>query len=494
MSKTYRYKTRPWDHQVTALKRSLKEGTFCLNMEMRTGKSKVAIDYIACQHLWKGADTVLILTPKSVIGRWFLEIHTHLDRDISSRLDIRVLNYERVFERDFWEQRKRKKKKAKTYHRGDKGYGNPEYGRLISRGWDVVDNRELLRWARKAALRGRFILILDEAHIISNASSAISRKTFRLARMTGMVLSLTGTPFDKQPFGVFGQWKMLDPGVFGTSMRNFRAMYAIYGGYGDFQVTRWVNLDHMAQKIAPKIYTVKEEDCWDIPRSMDQIIPVEMEESSEVYNTLADEAIVDLHGETVEASLAITLALRLHQATGGFLRNDSGKVIPVGREKQRALVALLEQLRTANRDKLVVFARFLPELAVCARSAWRCGYRVILFHGGVPQSQRDYRIACFEEWEEPTIFISQIATGSMGLELSVARDEIFYSHTNSLVHYNQARARIRGHKQKKNMTYWHLCLDGTIDPAMLLSLERKKSVGRLIQEHPEMLRSRFVRR
>lgn len=493
MGKKYKFKTRPWRHQVTGLKRALREGTFCLNMEMRTGKTKVALDYIGCQYLWRGADTVLILTTKSVVGRWGLEIHTHLDESISRNLDIRVLNYEQVYGRERWEIRKIKGKGRKTYYSSSSTWEDRR-GKIEARGWDVVDNRELMKWARKAARRGRFILVLDESHIVSNASSAIHGKVFKLARMTDMVLELTGTLWHKKPMGIFGQWKMIDPSVFGTRRGMFERMYCIKGGYGNHQVLRWINLDDMARKVAPKVYVVREEDCWDVPRSLDQIVPVQLEESREVYDRLAQDSITELRsGRVVEASLPITLALRLHQVSGGFLRTDSGVEV-VGKEKQRALEDLVRKLQDAGRDKIVLLARFRPEVAVCARTAMAVGYRAILFHGGVKKSERDYRIACFEEWREPTVFVSQVATGSMGLELSAARDEIFYSLPNSLVQYDQVRARIRGHKQRHGMTYWHLLADDTVDPAIMLALRENRRLGEMIQAHPEMLKSRFVRR
>ena len=50
MIDTYRYKTKPYAHQLKALKKSWAQKNYALFMEMGTGKSKVLVDNIAM--LW----------------------------------------------------------------------------------------------------------------------------------------------------------------------------------------------------------------------------------------------------------------------------------------------------------------------------------------------------------------------------------------------------------------------------------------------------------
>ena len=47
MIEHYKFKTKPYEHQLKALQRSWDQETFALFMEMGTGKSKVLIDNIA---------------------------------------------------------------------------------------------------------------------------------------------------------------------------------------------------------------------------------------------------------------------------------------------------------------------------------------------------------------------------------------------------------------------------------------------------------------
>ena len=47
MIKNYKFKTKPYEHQLKALEKSWASDTYALFMEMGTGKSKVLVDNIA---------------------------------------------------------------------------------------------------------------------------------------------------------------------------------------------------------------------------------------------------------------------------------------------------------------------------------------------------------------------------------------------------------------------------------------------------------------
>ena len=75
----YKFKTKPFAHQLKALKRSWKEPYFAYFMEMGTGKSKVLIDNISMLYDNGKIDGVLIVAPKGVYKNWYdQEIPTHM--------------------------------------------------------------------------------------------------------------------------------------------------------------------------------------------------------------------------------------------------------------------------------------------------------------------------------------------------------------------------------------------------------------------------------
>ena len=75
----YKFKTKPYAHQIKALKMSWNKPYFAYFMEMGTGKSKVLIDNISMLYDNGKINGVLIVAPKGVVKNWYeSEIPTHL--------------------------------------------------------------------------------------------------------------------------------------------------------------------------------------------------------------------------------------------------------------------------------------------------------------------------------------------------------------------------------------------------------------------------------
>ena len=67
---SYKFKTKPYEHQLKALELSWEKAYFAYFMEMGTGKSKVLLDNIAMLYDQGKIDGALIVVPKGVIGTW----------------------------------------------------------------------------------------------------------------------------------------------------------------------------------------------------------------------------------------------------------------------------------------------------------------------------------------------------------------------------------------------------------------------------------------
>ena len=75
----YKFKTKPYAHQLKALEMSWDKPYFAYFMEMGTGKSKVLIDNIAMLYDAGKINGVLIVAPKGVYKNWYdSEIPTHM--------------------------------------------------------------------------------------------------------------------------------------------------------------------------------------------------------------------------------------------------------------------------------------------------------------------------------------------------------------------------------------------------------------------------------
>ena len=87
MIKDYKFKTKPYDHQIKALEKSWAQDTYALFMEMGTGKSKVLVDNIAMLYDRGAVRGALIIAPKGVYKNWTdIEFPVHLPDHIETNM------------------------------------------------------------------------------------------------------------------------------------------------------------------------------------------------------------------------------------------------------------------------------------------------------------------------------------------------------------------------------------------------------------------------
>lgn len=405
-------------------------------------------------HYVKGTQRVLVLCPKSVIPVWYLEVPKHS-------------NNWRFVDKD---------------SRDKKG--------LIS--WYVTNYEQLLNDPRLYDIRlwleqdPASVVICDESHKIKNPTAQRSKRVHGLTDVSGMRVFMTGTPISKNPLDLFSQFKFFDPSIFGTTWTAFKRQYALFGGYGGHQVLRYINLKTLRKKIKPYVFQARKEDCLDLPPKTHEIVPVELDRSDEVYRHLARESIVEFDGLEVETPIVLTRMLRLSQLTGGWLKGEDG-YRRVGTEKLDTFRGLLTEMAEQDRKKVVVFCRFLKELADIAKVGKELGYKVIPYYGAVGTHEREQRVAFFEESEDRCLFVAQISTGALGITLVSASEAIFYSHTYNYAEFVQACDRLHRIGQTRRVTYYHLLAQGTVDETVWLALKTKQDVADLVLRHPELM-------
>ena len=83
----YKFRTKPYKHQLTALEKSWNRETYAYFMEMGTGKTKVLIDNMSMLYDKGKINGALIIAPKGVYKNWFTaEIPNHLPDHIEKKI------------------------------------------------------------------------------------------------------------------------------------------------------------------------------------------------------------------------------------------------------------------------------------------------------------------------------------------------------------------------------------------------------------------------
>lgn len=402
--------------------------------------------------------------PLSTLSVWKKQIRLHSPDN--SQLQWKIVNFEALYERAFVTDVNEQGEEVKT------------------REWYPVESEILLDYLRSS----RVLIIVDESHKIGNATSRQSKELYRLAKQTGVQyrVIMTGTPFHRgKKLLIFGQFKFLDQSVFGTSFSSFKARYSRHGGFGGYILMGYLKQKEFRKKIAkhafvmariPKVPT--QHTVWSYP----------LVESEEAYAEMANEGV----WKNIEAPNPLARSTRLSQIASGVVRSPTGRSIRVGHEKRRAFEGLLEQLEANGHEKVVVFSRWLSPMQDIGAVGRRQGYHILPFHGGVSPDLRERRIDYFQESSDPCLFIAQTSTGALGIELSAASVAVFYTLPNGLVDYDQDLARIQLMYEKRTLSYYYLCGEGTVEEAQVASLRAGIEFTEALTQHPDLLNYKVV--
>jgi len=333
------------------------------------------------------------------------------------------------------------------------------------------------------------MILCDESSRIKSAGARQSKALHKLAKVAKYRMILTGTPVTQGPLDFYSQYNFLSPGYFGTSYYSFRARYAnmieIGGPSGKFKkVVSYKNLDELTAKAHAIAFRITKAEALDLPEQIDIVRSCTLEPAAaKVYREMVRESVAELESETVvTAANVLSRLLRLSQIAGGFLGDDDKKVHKVSTAKMDLLEDILEDLLDAGK-KVVIFVRFIPELAAIETLLNKKKVGFVRISGDVRQEDRGELVRIFQEDEECRVFLAQIQTAGLGITLTAADTAIYYSLSYSFADYDQSRSRIHRIGQKNSCTYIHLVASGTVDEQILKALAEKRSIATTVVDN-----------
>lgn len=491
MGAKYRYKRRPYHHQVAALKFLLKQKWGgALLMSPRTGKTKVAVDWSSILHQKHKISRILVVCPNRIMGVWVDEItancpfphriivwdkdgrkRTNLPPISAQRLTFVILNYDAFSTPG--------------------AMLNPKTGRRSkSRGGRYEMKKALKRWQPE-------VWILDESHRIKTPGARKTRMIVSLGPVAPYRLILTGTVLTKKKrmHDIYSQWKFLNPSsplVRNHTAGTFKTEYAQWTNRNGYP--QWIrnrNLARLRRLMHGESFAVTREECFDLPPRTNQIIPVTLTgHNAELYDQMAQTMVAKIKtGEITTAPIKIVQSLRLAQLTSGIAKtaptkeHPEGRLVRVGKDKLEALEDILADLFEAE-EKVVIAARWRADLAAIAKLSRRLKAPAFELHGGVSRAQGDLNRTQFNRHDGKASFIMQPAAGGLGIDLSAASIFIWFGLTNSWVDFTQAEDRVA--LSSKPTTFMYL-LAGGVDDTMYESLGEDGDLAKEVTRSPEHL-------
>lgn len=246
----------------------------------------------------------------------------------------------------------------------------------------VVNYESAWRMEKDLAAWHPDLIVADEGHKIKTHNIAASKAMHRLGARASYRLLLTGTVITNKAIDVFSQYKFLNPAIYGQSFYAFRNRYFDMVGYGNHTPVLKRSMEaELTERLHSIAYRATKAECLDLPETVDVIRQVDLEPAAlRVYRQLVKESYAELSGGEQGAPVAVTAPnilarlLRLSQLTGGFLGNDDTSAVePVSAAKLAALEDILDGA-AAESKKLVIIARFLPEIRAICKLLEKRGY------------------------------------------------------------------------------------------------------------------------
>lgn len=445
-----------WRHQVAGYHFAAAHAASMLAMEMGTGKSAVAV----LLYVNKGCRRGIVVCPKSVLAVWRREFAKH------SPVDVDVLVLDRG-------ATSRKRDEAEQF------LAVRRHRRCV-----VVVNYEMA-WREEFAL---WVLrqewdcaIGDESHRFADPTTKTSKFMAELGKAAKFRLCLTGTPMST-PLSLFGQFRFLDRGIFGSSYSRFRARYAEANPMFPSQVKRYINQEELKERFALIAYRVTmEETDLTLPGVVHNEMRVELNPAAvKIYKTLRDELVAQIGDGVVTGANPLTKTIRLRQIVAGYVVQDGEPDEPrvvhwVDSSKADALRDVLEDIPPD--EKIVVFCDYRPELDQVREIAEKLG-RV---YGEVSGARKDLTDRG-EYSPECTMLGVQYQSGGVGIDLTAARYVFFFSPTWSLTNYEQALKRLHRPGQRRTVFAYNLVASGTVDEVVYRALQEKRDVVEAVLE------------
>ena len=462
----YKFKTKPYAHQLKALKKSHNKELFAYFMEMGTGKSKVLIDNVSMLYDKGKINGFLLVAPKGVYKNWFdSEIPTHMVNHINKKMVL-------------WQANITKSQQLKL----DSLFEPGEDLHILIMNVDAFSTSKGVEFAAKFLRCHRTMMAIDESTTIKNPDAKRSKHICSLGQYAKYKRILTGSPVTKSPLDLYKQCEFLGEGLLDfTSYYAFRTRYAIlktmnFGSHSAKVPVGYQNLQELSDKIALFSDRVLKEDCLDLPDYTYQKRIIQLsKEQQKIYDQMKSVALAQMDGKLMTTSTALVQLMRLQQITCGHFKADDGTLKIIKNERVNALMDILEEVE----GKAIIWAHWRHDIDSIVKAIEKVYPGSVMTYYG--STSTEDRAKAIKEIQDPNskvrFLVGTPQTGGYGITLTEANVMIYYSNGYDLEKRTQSEARINRIGQKRKMTYIDIICEKTVDERIVKALRKKINIA-----------------
>ena len=421
----------PLNHQKIAIEKLAGSKRFILADDMGLGKTTSTI--IAA--LETGSKKILIVCPASLKINWQREIENYSDRPVficegkkfSTEHDFVIINYDIL----------------KNFHDPK----SKELTLLEQCNFDLV--------------------ILDEAHMISNAQAQRTKIINSFVKKINRVWLLTGTPMTSRPMNYYNLLSIIESPVaqnwMAYAIRYCQGYQFKAGNRKVWNVSGASNLEELRDRTSKQILRRLKEEVLDLPDKI--ITPVYLRLQSKEYENLMGE-YYDWYDKNPDQSSSLTVQFSKLMKVRKVIAN----------EKTRQTIEFAENILEQGK-KVIIFTNFTDSLQTIYQ---HFGKQAVYLDGSCSNSVRQQAVDQFQNEEKIKVFVGNLKAAGVGLTLTSA--EVVIMNDLSFVPAEHAQAEDRAYRygQKSNVLVYYPLYENTIEGAIYDILNKKKEIIRTV--------------
>ena len=462
----YKFKTKPYKHQLTALEKSWNKENFAYFMEMGTGKTKVLIDNLAMLYDKGKVDGALIIAPKGVIKTWYeQELPTHLPNHIEN---VTVL----------WQSNITKSQQEKL----ESLFEIETALHILIMNVEALSTDKGVKFASKFLNSHKVLMAIDESTTIKTPTAKRTKNIIGMGKYAKYRRIMTGSPVTKNPLDLYSQCEFLDP-----YLLDFTSYYAFRNRYAEMKtmhlrgrsiqvVDEFKNLGELSETVKKFSERILKEDCLDLPPKnwIKRHITLTADQKK-IYEQMKKAAMAVLNGKMTTTMTVLTQLMRLHQITCGHFTADDGSTQLIPNNRITELMNILEE----TEGKAIIWANYQKDMTQILNNInekYGPG-SVVDYYGLTPQEDRQDNIRKFQSDPKCRFLVGTPSTGGYGITLTAANTVIYYSNGYDLEKRLQSEDRAHRIGQKKNVTYVDIICEDTVDEKIVKALRDKINIA-----------------
>ena len=462
----YKFKLKPYKHQLTALEKSWNKQTYAYFMEMGTGKTKVLIDNMSMLYDKGKIDGALIIAPKGVVKTWYeQELPTHLPNHIEN---VTVL----------WQPNITKKQQEKL----ESLFEIETALHILVMNVEAFSTEKGIKFASKFLNSHKVLMAIDESTTIKTPTAKRTKNIINLGKYSKYRRIMTGSPITKNPLDLYTQCEFLDP-----YLLNHSSYYAFRNRYAEMKtmhirgrsiqvVHAFQNLGELSEKLKNFSYRVLKEDCLDLPPKnwIKRHITLSKEQQK-VYDQMKKTALATLNGKVTSTMTVITQLMRLQQITCGHFVADDGTTQEIKNNRITELMDVLDE----TEGKAIIWGHWQKDIQNIVDEIEKVHGpgSAVSYYGLTPQEERQDNIRKFQSDPKCRFMVGTPSTGGYGITLTAANTVIYYSNGYDLEKRLQSEDRAHRIGQKKSVTYVDLICEDTVDEKIVKALKDKINIA-----------------